>query len=212
MEGGQDYLAALQILERSKGMNYRRIVNIATLMIIVSMMAVSPVLAAKPDGSNGTKDVIAKGNGFPSGEHFNLNIHGKKAGYACNETPGGGSVFVDEYGPATIQYVTNKKSSVTNLTVLDPCAVNNGTAKVQLPYEGDGYLGPSDQIWLENKDTGVVTEWHVFDVATDIIVTPQPDKPPPSPEFPLGIGLLMMMALAIPTAYVWRLRRKGTKQ
>lgn len=34
-------------------MNYRTIVSIAILMLIVSMMAVSPVLAGKPDGSNG---------------------------------------------------------------------------------------------------------------------------------------------------------------
>jgi len=128
-------------------MNYRRIVHIAILMLIVSMMAVSPVLAAKPDGSNGTKDVIAKSNGFPSGEHFNLNIHGKKADYVGDPTPGGNSVFIleyntPEYPKSTIQYVSNKKASLETLTVLDPLAeaFDGDPAKVRLPYEADGYL------------------------------------------------------------------------
>jgi len=76
--------------------------------------------------------------------------------------------------------------------------------------DGDGLFNPSDQILLVNIDTGEPSEWHIFDWATDIIVTPEPDKI--VPEFPLGIGLMMIMALVIPTAYVWRLRRKVTKQ
>ncbi len=122
-------------------MNYRRIVQIAILTLIVAMMAVSPVLAAKPDGSNGTKDVIAKSNGFPSGEHFNLNIHGKKADYVGDPTTGGKSVFILEYGHSTIQYVSNKKASLETLTVLDPLAeaFDGDPAKVQLPNEREGY-------------------------------------------------------------------------
>jgi hypothetical protein len=122
------------------------IVLVSVLLAAVLVVGASIGVAAKPpDGgkpphAGQDNQLIPRPNGFPAGPHFNLNIHGKKVGYACNETPGGGSVFVDEYGPATIQYVTNKKSSVADLTVLDPCAVNNGTAKVQLPYEGDGYL------------------------------------------------------------------------
>ena len=127
-------------------MNYRRIVQIAILTLIVAMMVVSPVLAAKPDGSNGTKDVIAKSNGFPSGEHFNLNIHGKKASFTGDSTPGGNSVFIleyntPEYPKSTIEYVTNKKASLETLTVLDPLAepFDDDPAKVQLPYEAKGY-------------------------------------------------------------------------
>lgn len=115
--------------------------RIALLALAVTMIAAlvagaSTAFAAKP------QDVIARSNGFPSGEHFNLNIHGKNW-VTCQATEdGGGSVFVPEYGDATIQYVTNKKSSVGNLTVLDPCAGFNGpndVAKVQLPYEAEGY-------------------------------------------------------------------------
>ena len=113
----------------------KRVVLIAiSLVILAALVAgISTAMAAKP------QNVIERSNGFPSGEHFNLNIHGKADTFVCDPTPGGGSVFVDQYGPATIQYVVNKKSSVGNLTVLDPCAVDNGTATVQLPYEAQGY-------------------------------------------------------------------------
>jgi len=116
------------------------IITISVIAIIALVLSASVALAAKPQDSGSGKDVIELSNGFPSGEHFNLNIHGKKAEFVCDATPGGNSIFIDEYGPATIQYVTNKKSSVTELTVLDPCAVDGGTAKVQLPYEADGFF------------------------------------------------------------------------
>lgn len=98
-------------------------------------------MTAKPQSSGSGKDVIALSNGFPSGEHFNLNIHGKKDSFTGDSTPGGKSVFILEYGESTIQYVSNKKSSVTELTVLDPLAeaFDGDPAKVQLPSEQQGY-------------------------------------------------------------------------
>lgn len=79
-------------------------------------------------------DVVGWSNGFPSGPHFNLNIHGKKAGFACDGSAGGGSVFVPEHGDAQIDYVQNKRSTVANLTVLDACGAFDGDAAlVQLP-------------------------------------------------------------------------------
>ena len=113
----------------------------AALLVAAMLLGTTTVMAAKPDGSNGTRDVIAKSNGFPSGEHFNLNIHGKKADYAGDPTPGGSSVFILEYGNSTIEYVTNKKASLEVLTVLDPLAeaFDGDPAKVQLPYEAKGY-------------------------------------------------------------------------
>ena len=114
------------------------IVVVSVMVIAALVLGASTAIAAKPDRSTGN-DVIERSNGFPSGAHFNLNIHGKNENFTCNSTPGGGSIFVDEDGPATIQYVSNKKSSVAELTVLDPCAVDGGTAKVQLPYEQQGY-------------------------------------------------------------------------
>ena len=86
------------------------------------------VLAAKP------VEVVMWSNGFPSGSHYNLNIHGKMDGYNCDSTTGGGSVFVPEYGQSEIDIVQNKRSSVTELTVHDKCASFDGDpALVQLP-------------------------------------------------------------------------------
>jgi len=121
--------------------NFKRVFQIGVLTAVASVMAVSPALAAKPDGSNDTRDVIAISNGFPSGEHFNLNIHGKKVDYIGDPSPGGNSVFILEYGESTIQYVTNRKASLTELYVLDPLAeaFDGDAAMVQLPYERDGY-------------------------------------------------------------------------
>jgi len=119
----------------------RRIVLVVTALTLVALLVgVSAVMAAKPQNSGSGKDVIALSNGFPSGQHFNLNIHGKDPEtFVCDPTPGGRSVFVAEYGNATIQYVSNKKASVYELTVLDPCAMpepyGDGVAKVQLPYK-----------------------------------------------------------------------------
>jgi hypothetical protein len=99
-------------------------------------LMIGPATAGKP------QNVIEKSNGFPSGMHFNLNIHGKNW-ETCNVAPDdvwGNSIFIPETGTATIQYVSNKKSSVYELTVLDACAGfgfdgENDVAKIQLPYK-----------------------------------------------------------------------------
>lgn len=97
-------------------------------------LAANPLMAAKPI------DVIELSNGYPSGPHHNLNIHGK-TDYLCDGIAGGGSVFVSEYGDSTISYVTNRKSDVTELTALDKCAeaFDGDPAQVQIPYEQQGY-------------------------------------------------------------------------
>ena len=121
-------------------MKRRIMLVVIALTLVALLVGVSAVMAAKPQKSGSGKDVIALSNGFPSGQHFNLNIHGKDPEtFVCNKTSGGRSVFVAEYGNATIQYVSNKKASVYELTVLDPCAMpepyGDGVAKVQLPYK-----------------------------------------------------------------------------
>ena len=119
----------------------RRIVLVVTALTLVALLVGAvAVMAAKPQKSGSGKDVIALSNGFPSGQHFNLNIHGKDPEtFVCDATSGGKSVFIAEYGNSTIQYVSNKKASVYDLTVLDPCAMpdpyGDGVAKVQLPYK-----------------------------------------------------------------------------
>lgn len=108
---------------------------IVVIVILISVFSLAfttkstmKVEAAKPSS------VMAWSNGFPSGAHFNLNIHGKRDSFVCDPTPGGGSIFVREYGDSEIQYIMNKKSSLTELYVIDPCAMSkNDPAKVQLP-------------------------------------------------------------------------------
>jgi len=106
------------------------------ICLVITVGLIAQIAIAGKGGTPGKSDeVIEWSNGFPSGPHFNLNIHGKKQNYQCNSTPGGGSVFVPEYGLAEIQYIQNKKSSVTELTVHDPCAecFDGDPVKVQLP-------------------------------------------------------------------------------
>jgi len=200
--------------KKGEEMNYKRIMQITTLMLVISMMAVSPVLAAKSDGSSGTKNIIAKSNGFPSGEHFNLNIHGKKADYNGDPTPGGNSVFILEYGESTIQYVTNKKASLTELTALDPLAeaFDGDPAKVQLPYEADGY-------YVFGKILGKPNNGKLEPVSSIIlypneVVAACNDTDPANPDFPdytecpddplLALGLIVGPNLydAEPEGYV----------
>lgn len=108
-------------------------VAMAALAIVValtfSLAAASTASAAKP------VEVVEWSNGFPSGPHYNLNIHGKKADFNCDSEPGGGSIFVPEYGTSEIQYIQNKKSSISELTVRDKCAeaFDGDSAQVQLP-------------------------------------------------------------------------------
>jgi len=112
------------------------------LIIFACALIASPTFAAKP------QNVISMSNGYPSGAHFNLIIHGKKTGnsdvateeittFNCPSGEGGNSVFVADYGHSTIQYISNKKASLTGLTVLDACAeaFDLNPAKVQLPYD-----------------------------------------------------------------------------
>jgi len=102
---------------------------VITVAITFSLASTSTASAAKP------VEVVEWSNGFPSGPHYNLNIHGKKADYTCDSEPGGGSIFVPEYGTSEIQYIQNKKSSITELTVRDKCAeqFDGDAAQVQLP-------------------------------------------------------------------------------
>ena len=115
---------------------------VAAVMITLGLFLIgqgTTAFAAKPSGPN--NDVIERSNGYPSGPHFNLNVHGKKADYNCDPSPGGNSVFILEYGISTLKYLSNKKSSVRELIAQDRCAeaFDNDPALVQIPYEPEGY-------------------------------------------------------------------------
>jgi hypothetical protein len=106
-------------------------------------------------GFNDNNDAYAKkpqavidwSNGFPSGEHANLNIHGKKLDpfFNCDNSveaePFGKSIFVPLDGTSKIEFVSNKRASGFDiLKVLDPCAAPFGdnptdAALIQLEAE-----------------------------------------------------------------------------
>lgn len=110
------------------------------VMIVALTVGVSTAMAAKPQnaGKDGTNDVIDRSNGFPSGPHYNLNLHFKNWETCPPDLDDGGhSIFLPMDEIATIQYVSNKKSSVTDLTAVDACGID-GTARVQLPAIPNG--------------------------------------------------------------------------
>jgi hypothetical protein len=128
------------------------ITTVALMAVLVA--SASPALAAgKPP------DVIAKSNGFPSGMHFNLNIHGADLSLdnPCTHEAGGNSVFIDLYGTSTVQYQSNKRSSVTELVVTDPCAGGDGKVAVQLPTK----VTVVDETTLISQDVPV-TGYYVY--------------------------------------------------
>lgn len=151
----------------------------AALTLLVASVAQSTWVAAdKP------QPVIALSNGYPSGAHFNLNIHGKKSDFSCDSTTtGGGSVFVPEYGTGTITFVSNRKASLTGLTALDPCAeaYDRDPIKVQIPTESEGY-------WVFARIKGKPSNGSNSEPST-IVLTPNPiiracnDTDPSNPDF-----------------------------
>ncbi len=126
--------------------------------------------AAKP------QKVIMSSNGFPSGLHFNLVIHGKESFDSANCGNGGKSVFtpLDSTAGAQeedqkLQMFVNKKSSLSTLVVKDKCteAFDNDPAQVQLPTKIETDEG------LVNIDGG-------FWVFARVLGTPNNDKGEPS--------------------------------
>ena len=77
---------------------------------------------------------------------------------------------------------------------------------------GDGILSASDQIDMDNIGTGEHLDFHIDWMSAtptpagvaDMIVTVKEIVP----EFPLGTGLMIMIAAAVPVVYLWRIRRK----
>ncbi len=107
-------------------MRKRTVIGI-TIALTLLLVSIIPAGAAKPPS------VITLSNGFPSGMHFNLNIHGKDP--TTFTTPGpppydpatyGNSIFIPEYTAdyeaITIQCVSNK-SGGTEFVVTDPYAM-----------------------------------------------------------------------------------------
>jgi hypothetical protein len=118
---------------------------ILTIALAVCMAA-APALATKPGQE-------VNPNGFPSGEHYNLNIHGKKLDFNCpvqeydeyGDPVYGKSLFVPEDGQGIQILMQSGKgkraAAITDLQVIDPCTADfDGDAAVlQLPKNENGY-------------------------------------------------------------------------
>ena len=114
-------------------MKKSRIWLVLSLVLSFAMLlSATPALAAKPI------DVQYQSNGFPSGQHFNLNLHGQDPS-TYTGTPSGNSIVIDLYGDSTIEYLSNKRNqNDTDIVVLDSLAEAFGPdydpAQVYLPY------------------------------------------------------------------------------
>jgi hypothetical protein len=74
--------------------------------------------------------------------------------------------------------------------------------------DGDGALDPSEQFDFVYQDEPETTYWaHLDSITTDLILSFK-EKEPPTPEFPLGIGLILAIVPIIPVVYLWRKREK----
>jgi hypothetical protein len=145
----------------------KQIALVVMSLVLIGALAVgvSTAMAAKPGSpgadkpTNGSgKDVMDLSNGFPSGPHFNLNIHGKDPlKFTCESTNSGtgNSIFVPDNATSTITYVTSKKMKLTELWALDPCGMD-GKATVQLPthIDIDGELTEPDYWWVGARILG----------------------------------------------------------
>jgi hypothetical protein len=73
---------------------------------------------------------------------------------------------------------------------------------------GNGVFDPSDQFDFVYEDDGATYNAHLDDVTIDLILSFKYKEV--FPEFPLGIGLMLAIAPAIPIVYLWRTRKKVT--
>jgi len=158
----------------------KKIAFLATAIIMLSAVGTfgfslpEDAFAKKP-GSD-SEGPISWSNGFPSGPHWNLNIHGKKIDpfYNCDNSPSAGpfgaSVFLplntteaaeefpqynatNENTIGKINFVSNKRSNVQDLTVLDPCGA---------PF-GNQTHGSVDEILVQfPKDAESQVYWRIL--------------------------------------------------
>lgn len=167
-------------------MKKRNVISLSLcLMLILLLVGVSPVLAAKP------QQVIQFSNGFPSGDHFNLNVHGKDpTKFVADPTAtGGNSVFVNLFGDSTLTIRSDKRSVADNLTAIDPYAeaFDGDPALVQLPYKAEGYYVFARILGKPNNGSKTT--------ASSIILTPNPvptvyNYDPTDPDALLALGLV----------------------
>jgi len=108
--------------------------TVSTLLFCMLVFGASTATAGEP------QVVINKRNSDTGGPYFNLNSQ-EKAFFGGEIPPDEPSMFADEYSDLTIHYVSHKKSTVTDLTVMESCAgclnvpSDERPAKVTLSFE-----------------------------------------------------------------------------
>ena len=164
---------------QDKSVYYVAFIAVILLGVIVAYsFEDSSVSAAKGGIPGKSKAVQDKSNGFPSGPHLNLNIHGRDMGWnGCEDVTGdpqglGGNVNAPIDGAGNITFVSNKKSSIDNMTVWDNCTENVHAsdidpAVVQLPKNDDGYYVYARILGKPNNGGG--------GMASNITLTPNLD-------------------------------------
>lgn len=120
----------------------KRLIRLSSPIFVAILFFATSAFAEKPG------PVIDKSNGFPSGEHYNLNIIGKKHGFSPQQeqldgdTGYGNVVFVPESGEGAIYMESGKGKKfedILQLRVLDNWAGDADGARIQLPKNEAGY-------------------------------------------------------------------------
>ena len=145
------------VTKRQRVMNTSSARNAVILTITISMIIAGVYGAGENLLASAKKPqtVIEWSNGFPSGEHGTINIHGKKPFFNCDNSdaaePFGSSIFVPIEGTSEINFVSNKRASGFNiLRVLDPCAD---------PF---GNTGPLDPALIQLEAVEMQVYWRIL--------------------------------------------------
>ncbi len=112
------------------------------IVAVIAVFAADPAYATQPGQT-------VNPNGFPSGDHYNLNILGKKDGFACEQAydpignPVYGNVVFVPLNGNNIQILmqSGKGTTISTLQVIDPCtsSIDGSPAVVQIPNNDKGY-------------------------------------------------------------------------
>lgn len=123
----------------------KHLLKLILLVALVAVLDPVPSYAIQPGQT-------VNPNGFPSGEHYNLNILGKKDGYHCEKqydelgNPVYGNVIFVPLNGNSIKILMQsgagrKAEEITNFQVTDPCtaSMDGDPAIVQIPKNDRGY-------------------------------------------------------------------------
>lgn len=162
--------------------------TVSAILVGTLIIGISPAMARQP------QDAIIISTGYPSGPHFNLNVHGKNPSTFLYKgvLSGVKSVFIDEYGESTTHYVTNKKSNITVLMVQEPCSgyfndpPDDTPANLVVPYERkDLYVFSRVRAILDNEQNGSIPDSIRFH--PNLLGNARNDVDPARPDFSFSI-------------------------